>query len=1043
MRNRFPFARRASNPAEFLPGFRAGRTLFVCTAVGSLLLLFSGMMPADAQDAPAAGTVKPAAAKSETATENKPNSASAAKPESKPNPATAAKPAENKPAEVKTDATARPDNPTDPPSYPDKESGDQARTRGEYGAAVSFYRQYRAKAEQNGDSEARQNAYACELDALILANLAESAAKLLDEYRAAFPRLDPNLITLWQAEIALIRRSADEADRLLQQLLPSLRKDDPEIFTMQLRVFSCAAFAAELKGEQATAAKYYGDIAGKAGLKTSLGRRALERQALSLVALGKYDEAFDLLKKMSDADSDKRDSEADKRDSDTDKRDSEANKRNVDAISILRFFLILSRDGIDAVAEEWSKIQSISAPRKDNFFFLAACRIGDEFSRREDYRRAAEAFNLAYSFAVVREDAFDAMTRLIGAFQRLDDRKTAADLVMNMLAVFKDSKLSPDFKLQIASILFRADRPDDAMDICLSCISDTAEPAADRESVYRKLLDMMLAEKAYPSARKFVAAFDTVPAKKTARAMDLADITWREGKPAEAAKLYRAIGESSAEYRSEAMLNAMRCSLEAALYADLLETAAALRKADPEHIDPEAVYLSAIAQEKTGDAASAAQSYLDYEKTAPKTAATLERRGAALYAAGRLQIRLGEPGKAVESLRRLRQDYASLPAAGPGRYWLIHALYASGDEVGAERESWRFIEDDPESEYAGAALLRLAEHYRGIGSVQHAESTVDQLLNQEKYPKIRARASYEKALIAFHRDDLPAALAALEAVDALSPDAALKGDVHYLRGDIARASNDFTTARAEYEAAAKTVPGTLLEQAALGSAADCIYALATDPAASPAKPKEPPSEASQAQQKPDPASQTGTKPSAAAQAAGTAKSGDAAAKPADTAKTNDAANPAEPEVVFPSAEACRLAAEKYKALLKIDDLRPEYRAMAIYKAGQAYWKAGDEKEAFELFNQMQFLVPAKDAASRPVEAFWIFRAVDALESLAHKDPSIPNVRSAVSALQWLEQTGTADPASVRQRVRALRKKQYQPALPASSNTTTTPESSKS
>lgn len=955
------------------------------------------MARADAQDAQAA---KPAEVK-------------AAKPETRPDAAAAPKP-----AEAKADAAIRPELLTDPPSYPDKVSGDLARTSGEYGAAASFYRQYRAKAEQNGDSAARQDAYACELDAMILANLAKSASKLLDEYRAAFPQLDPNLVTLWQAEIALIRRSADEADKLLQKLLPSLEKDNPDLLAMQLRVFSCAAFAAELKGNQAAAAKYYGDIAGKAGLKTSLGRRALERQALSLGVLGQYDEAFELLKKMSDSDT--------------------------DAKSILRFFLTLSRDGIDAVAEEWSRIQSIAAPRKDNFFFLAACRIGEEFSKREDYRRAAEAFNLAYSFAAVREDAFDAMTRLIGAFQRLKDRKTAADLVMNMLTVFKDSKLSPDFKLQIASILFQANRPDDALDICLTCISDTDTPDADRGAVYRKLLDMMVAEKAYPSARKFVAAFDTVPAKKPARAMDLANITWREGKPAEAAKLYRAIGESSAEYRSEAMLDAMRCSLEAGLYADLLETAAALRKADPEHVDPEAVYLSAIAQEKTGDAESAAQSYLNYEKTAPKTAATLERRGAALYAAGRLQIRLGEPTRAAESLRRLRQDYASLPVAGPGRYWLIHALYASGDEVGAERESWRFIEDDPESEYAGAALLRLAEHYRGTGSVQHAESTVDQLLNQEKYPKIRARASYEKALIAYQRDDLPAALAALDAVDALSPDAALKGDVHYLRGDIARASNDFMKARAEYEAAAKAVPGTLLEQAALGSAADCIYALATGPAAK-SKPKETPSAASQTQQKTEPASQPGTKPSADAQHAETAKSADAAAKHAETAKTNDAAKTAaaEPEVVFPSADACRLAAEKYRALLEIKDLRPEYRAMAIYKSGQSCWKAGDEKEAFDLFNRMPYLVPAKDAASRPVEAFWIFRAVDALESLAHKDPSIPNVESAVSALRWLEQTGTADQSSVRQRIRALRKKQYQPALPASSNTTTTPESSKS
>ena len=879
------------------------------------------------------------------------------------------------------------------PSYPDMESGDRARADGEYGAAASFYRQYRTKAEQNGDAEARKDAYTRELDALILANLADSAQKLLEEYRAAFSQLNANSVSLWQAEILLLQRKADDADKLLQKLIPTLEKLDPGYY----RALSCAAFVAELKGDHETAAKYFGDIAANAGVKTSFGRRAAERRALSLAALGKYADAYGVLNSLPVAD----------------------NKRDVDALKLLSFCLKLSEKGAEAIADDWSEIRSVSAPRKDNLFFLAACRIGEEFSKREDYVRAAEAFHLAYSFAAVREDAFDAMTRLIGAFQRLDDRKTAADLAVRMLSLFKDARLALDFKLQIASILFQAERPDDALDVCLTCISDASVPVAERESVYRKVLDMMIAEKAFPSARKFVEAFDTDPDKKSARAMDLAEIAWRENKPAEAAKLYRAVGESSPEFRLKAMLNAMRCFLEAGLFNDLLDTAAQLRKATPDRIEPEAVYLSAIAQDKTGDSAAAAQSYLDYEKNAPKMPETLERRGSALYAAGRLLIRLGEPGKALDCLRRLRQNYAELPVSEPGRYWLIHALYASGDDVGAERESWRFIEDDPDSEYAGAALLRLAEHYRGSGSVQHAETTIDQLLNQEKYPKIRARASYEKALIAYQRDDFVSALAALDAIDGLSPDAALQGDAHYLRGDVARAVHDFSTARAEYEAAAKAVPGSMLEQAALGSAADCIYALATGSAVE-SKQKEPPPAVSQTAAKPASAQEeSGTKPSSSTQPA------------------------AQPAVVFPSAEACRLAADAYQSLLKLDNLRPEYRAMAVYKSGQSLWKAGDEKAAFDLFRQMIYLVPARDAASRPVESFWIFRAVDALETLAHKDPSVSNVESAVSALRWLEQTGTADQASIRQRIRALRKKQYQPPLPASSNTTPSQESSKS
>lgn len=915
--------------------------LLACTAAVPLLL-FSGMTEASAQDtAPSASAVAPAE--------------------------------------------------QEKPTYPDLESGDRARAAGEYGAAASFYRQYRAKAEQNGDAEARKDAYARELDALILANLADSAGKLLDEYRAAFPQtLDPKSVSLWQAEILLLQRRTDDADKLLQKLIPSLEKLDPGYY----RALSCAAFVAELKGDHAAAAKNYGDIASNAGVKTSFGRRAAERQALSLAALGKYAEAYDILNALPVAD----------------------NKRDVDALKLLSFYLTLLEKGSDAIAEDWSGIRALSGSRKDNLFFLAACRIGEEFSKRGDHVRAAEAFHLAYSFASIREDAFDATTRLIGAFQRLNDRKTAADLAVRMISLFKDAGLSADFKLQIASILFRADRPDDALDVCLSCISD-AVPAAEHESVYRKVLDAMIAEKAFPSARKFVEAFDTVPAKKPARSMDRAEIAWREGKPAEAAKLYRAVGESSAEFRSKALLNAMRCSLEAGLFADLLDVAAQLRKTDADRLDPDVIYLSAIAQEKTGDTAAAAQSYLDYEKAAPKTAATQERRGSALYAAGRLLIRLGEPGKALACLRNLRQNYGTLSVAEPGRYWLIHALYASGDDVGAERESWRFIDDSPDSEYAGAALLRLAEHYRGTGSVQHAENTIDQILKQEKYPKIRARASYEKALIAYQRDDLSSALAALDSIDGTSTDAALQGDVHYLRGDIARDLNDFSKARAEYEAAAKAVPGSLLEQAALGSAADCIYALATGSAAE-SKPKETAPAGPQTQAKP-----------ATAQPAGTNK-------PAPSEPSSEA-----PGVAFPSAAACRLAFDAYQELLKLDGLRLEYRAMAIYKSGQSLWKAGDEKEAINHFIQMIYLVPPRDAAARPVEAFWVFRAVDALESLAHKDPSVSNVEAAVSALVWLGQTGTSDPALIRQRVRALRKKQYQPPLPAASNTTTSPESS--
>ena len=715
-------------------------------------------------------------------------------------------------------------------------------------------------------------------------------------------------------------------------------------------------------------------------------------------------------------------------------------RRDVDALRLLRFYLTLSEKGPESLADEWNEIRSISAPRKDNFFFLAACRIGDEFLRRDEAVRAAEAYRLAYDFAAVREDAFTAMNRLMTVFDRLGQKKEAAELAVQMISFFKDVQVSSDFKLRVASILFRAGRADEAFDVCLSCIPD--DSAADREKAYRSALDVMIRDQAFLSAFKFIDSFDTIPEKKPARTMDRAEVTWREQKPAEAARLYRSVGESaSGALRQEALLNAMRCSRDAQQYQDMLDIAALLRKDDPEHPAPDMLLLSAVAQFHLNDMAAAAQNYLDYEASAPKSEASRQNREQALFQAGQLLSGLGQPAKAAEVFRRLCQEYGMND--GTARYWLIHCLYASGDEIEAERESWRFIEEKPDSQYAGAAVLRLAEHYRGTGSVQHAERTLNQLLDLEKYPKIHARAMYEKALIAYQRDDMTSALEYLDRIDGSEPENAPMADILYLRGDIARARNDFAGARTEYEAAAKAASGTRLEQAALGSAADCIFAMAANPA---------PETAASAPQE-DTAS--GNKPQAAPQ--NKEKSKDAQdgkekelqevkdkGKDAQDAKDKTKAPPAvKPAVPATPADNYRKAYEAYQALLDMKDLLPEYKAMAIYKSGQSLWKAGDEKAAFDLFKQMIYLVPAKDAAVRPVEAYWVFRAVEALESLAHKEPVISNVESAVDALVWLGQTGIADPASIRQRIRALRKKQYQPPLPASSNTTPTPESSQS
>ena len=288
MRNLSQTDRRAPIPAETLHGSRAGAFL-VRTAAA--LLLVSGIPAAFAQNAAGAAKDAPktaAATKDAAQTADKPkNTAESTKNQVKDAPKSSAdatkqvntsKDAARSNADApKDDSTAnRPGTPDAVPekqvvTYPDKDAGDRAGAAMEYGTAASFYRQYRAKAEQNADEKAVKDAYACELDALILANLADSAQKLLDEYNQKVPLKDEKAVSLWQAEIYLIQRKADEADKLLRKLIPSLENLDP----IRLRAISCAAFVAELKGDMELAANYYGDLVaapnplGVPGVRTS------------------------------------------------------------------------------------------------------------------------------------------------------------------------------------------------------------------------------------------------------------------------------------------------------------------------------------------------------------------------------------------------------------------------------------------------------------------------------------------------------------------------------------------------------------------------------------------------------------------------------------------------------------------------------------------------------------------------------------------------------------------------------------------------------
>lgn len=829
-----------------------------------------------------------------------------------------------------------------PRVYSSKDSGDRAKALTEYGTAASFYHQYRTEAAEAGDRNAEKDALACELDACISANLSEQAQKLLDEYKSLYADTAGSSISLWQAEIFLIQRNIDKADAILKVLLDKIAKSDP----VRLSALRCAALVAERRNQAQTAADIYGEIAASSGLKTVLGRRAAERQVLALGSIKRYTDALKILASLPVASS----------------------ARDVDAMKILRFYLTLKEKGLPGVGDGWNAVREVETPFKDDLFYLVASRISEEYVALKEYRKAIEAGRLACEFATVREDAMEAVHNLIYISLQLKDTEYAAVLSEQLLTIFKDSYLSPDQKLELAEVFFKDHRSSQALELCINALESDAD---NKESTYRKALALAMAVSDFDSARALIQAYDTVPENTPLRDLDRAMVLCNEKKYDDALVLYRKMidgGSLSGEVFRRAFSGAVECFGKLNRKTEALEWGKQLRSRKKD--DDTVLLFVALMEEQNGNLKAALDDYKEYAENskAPQCAE-------ALLSAGKLAIRLGNNEEAEKILSRLLNDFPESPLFEESSYWLVYSLCAAGKDVAAELQAWSFYRSHPKSQYSCEALLKVARFYAGSDSQSHAIEPLTRLCEQGDFPEIRMKALSLSVKLYLRQEDTDRAESALSLLLQSTDDPERLAEAAFLSGEIARSRNDFKIAAERYAKAAELAKGTVMEQAAQGAIADCIFAMAS------------------------------YRPSVQEKS------------PSDSSEQTDASS------LIPSY---RQALEAYLNLLDVRDLVPEFRAAALYKAAVSAELNNDDEQAVQLLKRLIALLSARDAALHPTETFWIARGALRFENLAHKDPTLERVQAVIPALIWLNNAGIISSETASQRINALRKKQYQP-----------------
>lgn len=686
-----------------------------------------------------------------------------------------------------------------PGVYRGKLEGDAAMAGRDYAVAASFYAEYRASASRNNDLAALKDAFERQIDALILAKLPDMASKAISEFETSFPSLDADSLGMWRADIQNLSGRYREAASSLEPILENLPARDPR----RIRAMSSLAVALEGCGELPRAAEIYAAIQAEAGESSPLRRGALVREIFCLAASGQLQRAKDLLRAAPHY---------------------KGFKAASDDIRLLGIYIALKESGPAASENSYSQARMELKDGPNLLAYNVANAFGEAWSAERMPRKALDCYRDAFAFAPSRIEACESARRLMNCLNALDLKSEAADFAMRHFELFKGSSVQSDMKLQAARLLVGAGRMADAIGIYTQLATEAPAGSDLRHLAAKECARAQIDAKDINGASDTIRNFFDEPAVAAERQYLLAELLARGRRFQDAAEAYLAVAAKYPDWRERSLYEAMRALMDAGDAAKALPVAdSIIREFETSDTARDTVYQRARIFEMSGDMDHASEEYLKFATAYPNLSDLAPK---ALYRAGRIAFLSGKLQTAGRRFSELVQRYPANLLAPNAAYWRIQTFYGMGDELSAERETWLLIERHPESEFAFAALFSLASNYSDSGLPERAEAILNRILDMPKASQeSKSKAIFEKVAVAFKAGDQAKALQSLEQLYGKYPESSYVSDGLFLHADILKDAGDYAQAKDYYRKAMERRPDSLLELAAMGGQADCLFCI--------------------------------------------------------------------------------------------------------------------------------------------------------------------------------------------------------------------------
>lgn len=670
-----------------------------------------------------------------------------------------------------------------PREYPGKISGDNAFKEQNYADAARFYRTYQEEAKLYEDSAALLDAYECELNALIMAAEISRAESVLKAYEKIAPKDSAVSIELWKIDLMLLKGHTAQAEKALTNLLKKITKQDPRRTRAELML----AAAYDLQEKYEKASNIYASLY-KQTSTSDFNRRIAERLIFSLTAAGKNEKAVEILTSLN----------------------ADSSERNNEAHHFLNIYLALKGSATSSTGLKFEKKNVIRTSKQDDFFFLITSMIGDEFTRKNEYQSALNAYKLAYLYARNQKEVIATLTRMTVMLDKMKEKKAAADLALTLQDVFQHSTTDLKTRRFVARLFFDAGKTKEALAHYEHIFSkDRTKPTA--------LIAYLTKEKQFDHAEQLIKLYYKATPNSADAFSDLAAVAIAKGDQPNAALLYIKAYEKG---DMKAASQAMRIYMERKEYQQLIELTSRIIREKGDNA--EAYYFQAKSKEALGRLDEARTDFLFCERNGSFIPAQ------ALFNAAAIAFRQNDYKKAKNDFNRIfttnSPGYREL--APEAAYWQALCAYNMDNSKELEKITFALRKKFPESHYTAMTMLILADVYTKSKLPEKAEAILRQITDMEALPAIMADALYKQALLAYRKKNYSLAEELLQKIRSNYASVAPLAENYYLLGDIYRAQSKFTEAAAAYDEAAKRRPGSRLAQAAIGSRGDCIFALA-------------------------------------------------------------------------------------------------------------------------------------------------------------------------------------------------------------------------